>query len=1142
MNQRNVFMKKSLKYHWRINFAVALGAAVTTAVLTGALFVGDSVRGSLRDLTLNRLGGIDHALVADRYFRETLVDDLAKTPEFSEDFAEAAPLILISGSAVNAKTKTRASDVTVMGLDERAFDLFYRSQPNNAPDWLSVLKENNGAFPSIVINQALQKELGVEVGDFIVLALQRQSEVHRESLFGNKETADVVRSMRAKVARITPDEGLGRFGLRPHQSLPFNAFLALPELQDRLEQPGSVNGVFATEQNFKIESDGKVGQLQQALKSAVSLVDLGLKLNVQENFLSLESVEFVLKEEISSLAIAIADSLQAPSHPILTYLANEINANGRMTPYSTIVAFDPPEEAAFGNLSLQNGASAPALSDDEIYLNVWAAQDLNANVGDKIDVSYFDVGLRGELAVDTVSFKLKGVLPLFGLSGDRTLAPDFPGVSGAENMADWEPTFPVDFSLIRDKDEVYWDDFRGTPKAFVSAATGQKLWKSRFGHLTMVRIAPTPGDDLQTTRAAFEKSLLERFTPEQAGLRFQPVKKAGLQASAGATDFAGLFFGMSMFLLVSAALLVGLLFRLGVEQRASEIGVLLATGYEQKRIRGMFYKETLVIAGIGCFLGLLGAIAYSSVIMYGLRTWWIGAVGAPFLFLHITPLSLAIGYIGSILIILFSVWWTIRKLGRVPAPALLRGVTELPAIKTGKFVKKLSVGSLVLSLVLVATALILQIDGSAMIFGTSGALLLISGLSFFSIWLKSNRRTEQNASVAFRTSAMSKRNAALFPGRSLLSVALVACACFMIVAVGANQSDFSAAVENKNAGSGGFTLMAEADIPLLSDLNSDDGRFDLGFSSRDSKVLDSLESYALRLLPGEDASCLNLYKPEKPRVLGVPNALLQRGGFGAAGAGQTGTETHSWGLLTEDLGDDIIPAFADANSATYILKVGVGEDIVMQNEYGREVRLRLAGVLNKSLFQSEVLISEENFIRHFPTQSGNAYFLFAPKIQDVPSVAQILEKNLEDYGFDATPVAERLASYQAVENTYMAVFQTLGGLGLLLGTIGLAIVLFRNAVERKKELATMRAFGFRSTKLSSILQFENGFLILLGILIGAVAALIAVFPHIAGTTAQTPWGSLVVTLVAVLLIGLLAGAFAVAVILKLPLLNALRSE
>ena len=76
--------------------------------------------------------------------------------------------------------------------------------------------------------------------------------------------------------------------------------------------------------------------------------------------------------------------------------------------------------------------------------------------------------------------------------------------------------------------------------------------------------------------------------------------------------------------------------------------------------------------------------------------------------------------------------------------------------------------------------------------------------------------------------------------------------------------------------------------------------------------------------------------------------------------------------------------------------------------------------------------------------------------------SKILEKTLSDYGFDVTFASERLASFRAVENTYISTFQSLGGLGILLGTFGLALVLLRNIIERRGELATLRAFRFQT--------------------------------------------------------------------------------
>jgi hypothetical protein len=62
---------RSLTFYARSHAAVALGAAIGSAALIGALVVGDSVRGSLREFALARLGATHLALASnDRFFRE----------------------------------------------------------------------------------------------------------------------------------------------------------------------------------------------------------------------------------------------------------------------------------------------------------------------------------------------------------------------------------------------------------------------------------------------------------------------------------------------------------------------------------------------------------------------------------------------------------------------------------------------------------------------------------------------------------------------------------------------------------------------------------------------------------------------------------------------------------------------------------------------------------------------------------------------------------------------------------------------------------------------------------------------------------------------------------------------------------------
>ncbi len=344
--------------------------------------------------------------------------------------------------------------------------------------------------------------------------------------------------------------------------------------------------------------------------------------------------------------------------------------------------------------------------------------------------------------------------------------------------------------------------------------------------------------------------------------------------------------------------------------------------------------------------------------------------------------------------------------------------------------------------------------------------------------------------------------------------------------------------------------MASSDQPIYQNLNTAEGRDDLAFSSKADEVLSKCTTVELRVEAGDDASCLNLYQPTQPRVLGVPERLVQRGGFAWAGTAATTPEekANPWLLLDRPLKDDpdgtpVIPAIVDFNTAQYSLHQGaLGDRLTITDGLGRTVQLQWVGFLQNSIFQGELLIGEQPFLKLFPEVSGYRFFLVDTLDQPLTEVQQSLETSLGDYGFDAQSSAARLEAFFAVQNTYLSTFQSLGGLGLLLGTFGLATVQLRSVLERRGELALMRTAGFRRSLLARLVMIENSLLLLAGLAVGVFAALVAVLPHWLGGGASVPWLSLAGTLTTVLVVGLLAGLFAVRATLRAQLLPALREE
>ena len=245
---------------------------------------------------------------------------------------------------------------------------------------------------------------------------------------------------------------------------------------------------------------------------------------------------------------------------VLTYLANSMEANDQSVPYSTVTAL----QTLPGALRLVGGGRARLPRGDEILINEWTADQLGLVPDEEVKLTYYVVGPGSELETASHNFRIAGIVRMTGAAVDRHYAPTYQGMSDKTRMSSWDPPFPVDLRLIRPQDEEYWDLYRAAPKAFVSLGRAKELWSSRFGQVTSFRLAPRRGVASELDVARFREALSQRLDPAAFGLSFQPVKEIGLEASAGATDFSGLFIGFSLFLIASAAILVALLFRLGV--------------------------------------------------------------------------------------------------------------------------------------------------------------------------------------------------------------------------------------------------------------------------------------------------------------------------------------------------------------------------------------------------------------------------------------------------------------------------------------------------------------------------------------------------------------------------------------------------
>ena len=1098
------YIARSLRYHRATHVGVAAGAAVAGAVLIGALAVGDSVRHTLARLADARLGRIEHALFTPgRFVAPELAGNIGRRLN-----APVAAVLRLRASVAAGGGAARVNGVELLGVDARFWELGGRPAPSELQDH------------TVLLNTHLAARLGVKEGGQVLLRMEKPGLLSRDALLAVDE--DTAAARRVTVAGIVSDDGFGRFSLEANQVAPMNAFVPRGWLGRAAELGDRVNMVLAGVPAAPA-APPSAERMREALAHVWRLEDVGLKVAMTENgaHIELKSDRVFLDDPVVAAAAA------AGSAPVgyLTYLVNAIRRGEAATPYSMVSAYGP----------LAGGGSDSGLSGGGIVINRWLADDLQAVEGDALDLAYYVSGPMRLLEERTTRMHVTGIVPVVR---DPGLMPEFPGLSDADTCSRWDVGIPIDLERIRDKDEAYWDAYRGTPKAFVSLDTGRAMWRDRFGDLTSVRWPASDG-----TAAEIRDALRRRIDPAALGLFFSPVREVARSASMQSLDFGQLFLGLSFFLLAAALLLVGLLFVFGVERRTEEIGTLRALGASRGRVRLLLLAEGGVLALGGSVLGVAGGLVYAWGVLWALASLWQGAVGTTTLFFHAAPGTLAVGAVANTLCALGAVWATLHTQLRREARELLAGgpvILPAPAGAPRRIGRTwtfwAAAGAAGAAAALVAAAGTGQGRAQAGVFFGAGTLLLCAGLCASHVVLDALARSWGGEAVT--RAAVGLRNAARRRGRSLAVVALLACGTFLVIAVGANRRDPRRDAHSRGAGTGGFALFGDTTMPVYRDLNAARGVEAYGIDAAD---LDGVRFVAMRVRDGDDASCLNLNRVQTPRLVGVhPEAFAVRGAFTFTAA----AAEASWRLLDGDFGRGVVPAVADAATITWALGKTVGDTLAYVDERGNAFQVKIVGAVASSLLQGPLIISERHFTERFPSESGYRMFLVDVDggEERVQAVAMLLMRQLSDVGLALVPAWEKLAVYDVVENTYLSIFQALGGLGLILGSVALGIVVLRNVLERRGELGLLRAVGYSRRSLVMLVLCEHWVLVLLGIGCGAGAAVLAVLPALRAPGADVPVAALGVLVAGVMLNAALWTWAAARYALRGGLIEALRNE
>jgi putative ABC transport system permease protein len=1034
----NIFrlITNSLKHYRASNLATTAGVAITTAVICGALIIGDSINKSLFQILDYRLGNTTHTITAgERVFTQ----DIAQKLNLQKDI-NANAILNTNGIITEQESGQRINNVQIWGVNNH-FGFFFESDTSK----YEILPGE--AF----INENLAQKLKLDSGDYFLVRFKNTGAIPSNTPFVAEGSQTI--SRRIKITGIIDNELGANFSLLASQIIPDNIFVNIDWLNRVLDLENNANIILV-----ELKNPDDSNNLTNQLKMALSLKDINLELKICKN-----TNDFLLTSDRVFIDTYINEQINIhlpESEFYLSYFINSFKSNNKSTPYSFISAVD---------------SSRFVLDDNEIIINQWLADDLQISIGDSIWINYYQIGVLRELQEKNQVFVVSGIISMDESVNDKNLMPFIPGLSDAGNCRDWDAGVPIDLQSIRQKDEEYWETYKGTPKAYISLTTGQNIWANRFGNISTIII---PSTFYSTTEIS--NIITRNINPSNLEFRINETRKYGELAATNGEDFSSLFAGLGMFIIFSALLLTVLLLNLSLKNRESQIELYGSLGFSKKIIRKIILGEFFAITVAGGIFGVIISIFYSKLIMIGLNQVWYDIVRTNILSLHYSYSSLIFGGLSGISLSLIAAIFGINK-------NIFKKDNHNKNKKRGFLISKQIlryVAILLLFLSIAAFAYLFTYVQFDKIF-----LWLITGIVFFIALLgiiANHLYSDITPSVShLSVIRLSTGNLSRNPGRSLSIIVLLAIGSFIVITTAANRKNISLDYSDHTGGTGGFDYFAETSVPFLRNLNNPDTKSELSLP-------DNLNFIQFFSVYNDDASCLNLNEVANPRILAVnPENLANR--FSFVSVHKDLGSKNPWLGLNENI-NGVIPAIADQTVIRWGLGKSVGDTLFYQNSAGEEIRLLLIGGLANSVFQGNVIISEHNFKTHFPSLSGTNVFLIETDSDKADEIEEELNFIFRDYGWEMIPANFKLAEFNSVENTYLQIFFLLGALGILLGTIGLSVILAKSLIERKSEIALFSSLGFSYPKIGRIYLIEYSILLVCGIFIGVISAIISGFP------------------------------------------------
>jgi len=1074
---------RSLLYYRKDAVYQIIITIILSAIITGSLFTGHSVRSSLKRTSSEKLGNTDIIISSGlRYFDHSLAEKISTLSG-----NRAIAVLETDGYCSNFSTGTTALNVKIYGVNDDFF-LF------NSSDSIVIKPGEAG------MNLTLARHLSISEGEEIIVRFREVDPLPANAPFApSKEDHG---SKVLKVSRIIPPGNGGNFSPGVSQQIPFVLFLNIAD-------PGTKSGFGLQANRILIDHDGET-DYKQILAGALSPEDIGLTIRKSD----LTGETELISDRIFLDNLLVSEILEKipEGKPVLTYLVNNFRVNGRTTPYSFVSAL--PSELF------------PEIDTDEIIINRWMADDLDASAGDKMTLTWYDPSFSNRLDEKSRDFYIGGITENDSRYSDPSLMPEFPGISGSTTCSGWDAGVPILMDQIRDKDEDYWNRYRGTPKAFISYETGRMLWGNNFGTATAIRFPSSVSEE------EIRKKLTGSLDPEIIGFTVTNVRDSAEKGAEESVDFSSLFLSLSFFMVISCLILFSLAVSMYFDTRKKQAGTMYALGFRNRDIRKLLFTETLLLSVAGAIPGVFLGYLVNALIIKALNSVWIGAVQTS----SLTPyFGLAPLLSGFLIVMAIATVMIMVKSGNFLKNLIRPAAGELK--KHSPYKNILVFGIFLAVTILLLIAAIVSPQNSTPLYFVAGSFLfaaLVSLIRYY--YIKDIQRSGVFADIK---NNIRRKYYAFHPSHIVTPVIFIAAGIFAVMITGANRMVLTDKMLLPEGGTGGYLLWAESAVPVITDLNSPEGIKEFGLREDNLKDLEIMQCSRVS---GDDASCLNLNKVSAPPLLGVDAPdFIRRSSFSFASRLKKHADVNPWELLDKNPGQNIIYGIADQTVLQWGLKISTGDTLIFRAESGQSLGIIICAGLKSSVFQGYLLISKENLSMFFPSVEGGSVFLIDGKPELSEQYRTTLEERLSAYGFSIQDAGDKLASFFQVTNTYLDVFAVLGAFGMILGIAGLGFVLLRNYNMRRREFAYLSATGFSEAVIRRMILKDQLIVLFWGILTGTLSGLTATASSIINGN-EMPWGIILGMIIAIVAAGSAVLYISVRSVSSKALITQLRTE